>query len=124
LVVPFWRSSTIAYEAIHLGKLLAPVFLCYDKQKFWTENQILLEETESSRKILKPVEDIPYEPYNFAEEEIRQLNVIAMPNASEERYQTIFNTISPYQDTEIWHRQIDSAGILLSYSQDKVESVP
>jgi hypothetical protein len=42
----------------------------------------------------------------------------------EQAYETTLETITPFQDTDESNLRVDSGGILLSYFQDKVQSVP
>src|SRR5438128_2591447 len=71
--VPFGFFDGFAYEAIHTGALFEPMFLCYDQKKIWPQSEIVIGETKRFRKIVKPVEEIPYETYSFSEEEIAQI---------------------------------------------------
>jgi hypothetical protein len=121
--VPYWRQPGVAFEAIHVeGK---PMFLAYDGTKFSTWPSIDLGENEGGI-ILKPVEDIGYDKYNFSQEEIEDLSpsTLLQSDSMEKTFETILETLEPYQVTERFHLLIDAAGVLLSYFQDKVRSVP
>lgn len=120
---PYWRlPDGSAFEAIHVAG--APMFLCFDGSKLSVHPEVANYSDEATEEIIRPVTDFPYEPYNFTFKEIDALSPKLTPDAMEKAFETILNTITPYQDTEPWHLEVDSAGILLSYLQDKVESVP
>jgi hypothetical protein len=119
-VVPYYRLDDLACESIHVKR--QPAFLCYDHKshRFYIASEIQLPDKKLT---LKPVSDISYEPYDFTEKEVQELDV-AKVLTDDQAYEVILRTITPYQFADNQHLRIDSAGILLSYHQDRVVSVP
>lgn len=122
--VPYWQDGKVIYEAILTDN--GPAFLCYDGSKFSIAPEILEGVADDGTKqVIKPVEETPYEPYYFSDEEIQKLGSTPADSALVEKiFQTILDTIGPYQDTPEANLNIDAAGILLSYLQHKVKTVP
>src|SRR2546426_12603182 len=84
--VPYWRlPNGTAFEAIHVGG--HPIFLCYDGSKFTVCPEIAIFSDEKSDEILRPVEDFPYESYNYTFKEIDALSPKLSPDSIERAYE-------------------------------------
>lgn len=121
--VPYFRASDGAvFEAITIKS--KQMFLVLKGDKWSVTPEIKTDEDDKTIELLRPPEDFPYEPYAFTIAEIDSLPTVPGIEMMEKAYDSILETIGPYQDTQPWHKQIDAAGILLSHFQEKVETVP
>lgn len=120
--VPYGTIEGLAFESIHCD--LLPCFLCYDGKNIFVKDEIVEFEDEQRRLVLKPVIDMPYEPYRFAKEEIRKISALDLDNALERAYEVVLNTIRHYIDTSDDYLRVDAAAILFSYFQHKFQSAP
>lgn len=120
--VPYGRLADQAFESIHLNGQAR--FLCYDGKRITTMNEIIEADDDKTRRVLHPVTDFPYAPYNFTTNELSELPITTLDDAMGKAYDRIFKTISPFIDTDEQNLHIDSAAILFSYFQHKSKSTP
>jgi hypothetical protein len=98
------------FESIYEGD--KPAFLVRNGGSFHTVEAI---ETEEETYSPKDVRHMPYEPYGFFKGEA--------PNR-EELFSQVYKVISEYVDVEPLWKSVLAACVLMSYHQEKIQTVP